>query len=823
MPVDSDTGKQIAILEKKIRILERKLQRSEESRKQIESVKDRSDHFQKSVIEETKEQQETLRRINAEKEQQLHELSKARRAMLNIMQDLDQAKQEAEEATRSKSDFLANMSHEIRTPMNAVIGLNYLLLKTELSGQQQDYVEKIKLSAENLLAIINDILDFSKIEAGKLSVENTEFDLSDVLNNLASLVAPKAHEKGLDFLYSWDTDLPRRFIGDPTRIGQILLNLVGNAVKFTHQGEIEVRIDCKIQADDSTRLDFRVRDTGIGLTPEQILNLFNAFSQADSSTTRKYGGTGLGLSICRRLAELMGGAVEAESTFGEGSTFHVSLTVGTAEDQSSHDNIIPDELGEMNVLVVCSHRTVREMIGGLLKDFGLNTTIASTNTKALEAVRLAETGKNPYNLIIIDQDRNGVVDLSMIEEIPSPKSDKPVKFILLVDYGQDGLTRKAEAIGVDTVILKPVTHSSLFDAVMNVISGRQSKRVIETTQQYSFSDGRSSCLLLVEDNEINQQVARELLESAGFLVEIAENGKEAVEAINSKKYDLVLMDLQMPVMDGYEAVRHIRNSGIEDLPIVAMTADAMSGVKEKVLEYGMNGYVTKPIRPDRLFGVLLDLIPGLESFDIDSMPMITTDLSVFDGILDHESALFRVGGDPEFYGSLLESFKNDFTSFRERLLASEKESREKSVRLAHSMKGVSGNLGASKIHDIADKIEQALIAGEMIERFDTELSEIDDWFTLFNTRYETWDSGHDNSTEEPIASRAINEEDIEHLASLMKTLDPSVTEELARLKPSLAAIDTESTKAMIKSVGRYDFQGAQAMLDKIVERMRSDE
>ena len=823
MSEKSDTEKQIRILEKRIQILDRKLKRCEDNREQIEFTKDRSDHFQKKVIREAKEQQDKLKEANVEKEQQLKDLAGARRAMLNIMEDLNQAKHEAETATQSKSDFLANMSHEIRTPMNAVIGLNYLLLKTELSDKQQDYAEKIKVSAENLLAIINDILDFSKIEAGKLSVEETEFNLSDVLNNLASLIAPKAHEKGLNLLYSWDIGIPQRIIGDPLRIGQILLNLVSNAVKFTHQGEIEVRINFQNTSDNKTLLDFQVRDTGIGLTPDQISNLFSAFTQADSSTTRKYGGTGLGLSICRRLAELMGGKVDVESTYGEGSIFHVSILVGRVDEQSEHSGMIPDELNNLNILIVGRHPAVREMIAAQLKDFGVNVLVAADNDSALDTIQNTKSANNPVQLIIIDQDRGKAVDLSIVETIQSNQDNEPLRTILLVDYGQEELSRTAEDMGVDAVLLKPVTHSSLFDSIVNIISGKKRKITSEIVQQYTLENNLSALILLVEDNEINQQVAQELLEGAGFQVEIANNGAVAVDAVSSKQYDLVLMDLQMPVMDGYEAVRRIRESGVRDLPIIAMTADAMAGVEERVVEVGMNGYVTKPIRPDLLFSTLLEKIPGLKSRDINREPLVQSDLSVFDGLLDYESALFRVGGDPVFYGSLLESFRESFASFPEKLSSAEKESGEQAVRLAHSLKGVSGNLGIDKVHLIAKDIEDAMKSGKKTEDLQQQLEEIEHWFSLFNAQYEIWNKKQPIDAVKQTEDFEIQREDMESLASLINNYDPEASKELIRLETSLFRIDEDATASLKQAIKGYDFEAAQSIFETITEKVVFDE
>ncbi|PHV13416.1 hypothetical protein CSQ89_00590 [Chitinimonas sp. BJB300] len=695
--------------------------------------------------------QSSERLLEERVEQRTHELIEANERLQEQEMALRHAMHVAEDASRLKSEFLANMSHEIRTPMNAVIGMAFLALKTDLSVKQRDYVSKIHTAGNSLLSVINDVLDFTKIEAGKLDMEQVSFSLDEVLGNVATVTAQKAQDKQLEYLFQIPPEVPRQLIGDPLRLGQVLINVANNAIKFTEEGEILLSCHVLHQTQAEVGLEFVIHDTGIGMTDSQAANLFQPFTQADGSTTRKYGGTGLGLAICKRLVNMMGGEIGLESAPGKGSTFHFTTCFGLASATPPISAANLQAWKGLNALVADDNHVACEILVDALQTLGIHADVAYDGAEALTAIREADA-KHPYQLVFCDWKMPQLDGLEVAKALQKLHLRHRPNFVLVTAFGREEVRQQAEFAMVDGIMTKPINQASVAETLASILHAPTKVVIAMPSAQESVPRWSGERILLAEDNEINQQIAIELLQGEGLQIEVAETGVEALTMLQTQSsdyYQMVLMDVQMPDMDGHEATIQIRSMArFNDLPILAMTAHAMVEERERCLLEGMQDVITKPIDPLRMFLTLEKWLPPHSHAseaklappqEIDSVteapkPVVVAvspdEPSKTEVVLkgfDTETALRRMGGRLEFYHRMLAKLPKTLGNNSAQLHAALADAdRATAERIAHTTLGVAGNVGAVELADIARTLEQALHDGNETEallgEFDTCLA-----------------------------------------------------------------------------------------------------
>jgi signal transduction histidine kinase/CheY-like chemotaxis protein/HPt (histidine-containing phosphotransfer) domain-containing protein len=757
--------------------------------------------------------------------------------------ELQAAKDEAERLTRVKSDFLANMSHEIRTPMNAVLGMLYLALKAELAPAVRNQLAKAQGAAHSLLGIINDILDFSKIEAGKLDIEQVEFGLDAVLEQLADAVGFQAEHKGIEFLIRYDPAIPSRLVGDPLRLGQILLNLCGNAVKFTDRGEVELSFR-RLNSDESDLvMQVCVRDSGIGMTAEAQQKLFEKFTQADQSTTRQFGGTGLGLAICKNLTELMGGRIWVEdSQAGRGTTICFTVHLQIARQAQARQRELVEQAGPLlqgiRVLVVDDNEVSREIMAEMLRFFRLDVGTAANGPAALSALQAAD-GK-PYDLVLMDWRMPGMNGDEATQRIHRDVTlPHQPKVVMVTAYGREDVMRLAEQAGVDGFLIKPVSPSVLLDTILSVLGrgrffGEDGQRRTNASNLAASGKLAGARVLLVEDNDINREFATELLRSEGIEVDEAANGREAVARVQAGDYDAVLMDIQMPVMDGLEAARQIRalagaaGSGMElsrfaALPIIAMTALAMAQDAEQSRAAGMNDHVTKPIAPDRLIAALLRWV-HLPSGRVGRPTNVATAPTVADfpadlaalTSLDTREGIRRIGGKAEAYRKQLRRFREHYSNAigeLRRLAAAQ--GAAAAEEYCHALKGVSGNIGA---HRLLEKI--TAIDGQLRQNVLPDAAIFDEADALLQQLMSEI-AGLPSGVEPPPVAAARLDRDA--LRPLLKRLAHALDYDLGAVEALLGELRAgvqgtplaANVAALAAMIDVFDIDGARAQLKKL--------
>ncbi len=793
-----------------------------------------------------KRAEDDLLQLNQELE---HRVKERTHQLESANVELRKARDAAEEATKAKSMFLANMSHEIRTPLNAVLGFTSLALRTDLTLEQQDYLSKIQRSSADLLALVNDILDFTKIEAGKLAIEKKPFRLEEILNDVADAFTRKAAQKGVELIIASCESIPRWVVGDENRIRQVLMNLTGNAVKFTNEGEILIRAGCEKEKNGKITVSFTVKDSGIGISREKQEEIFNVFYQVDGSTTRDYGGTGLGLAICMQLVEMMEGKIWVESQPGHGSAFTFTARVDIQKGAEQHPYVCNPDTRGIKVLIVDDSVTCNQVLTQMAGLFGCVTESADSGKTALKRLTEAADAKDPFRIVLLDWFMPEMDGLVVARKIRENSRFKNTSIILVSAFAEEYEYHQAMDIAVDAFLAKPVIQSVLFDTMMQILG----KQPLNKNLQPPYDIGKAGPstfelagikVLVAEDSEINREVVFKLLNSEGVSVDLVNNGKAAVDAAKTQTYDAILMDVQMPVIDGYEATRRIRvhesgsceqTSAAPHIPIIAMTAHAMKGDREKCLNAGMDDYISKPIAPENLFSVIarntgLAPVEAKQStaHGVDEPDGVRDLERVVEGV-DLREALRRVRGDKSLFIKMLNNFVGKYGNASERMKQALLDNDVELLKeLTHALKGISGNLSAGLLHESARRLWNYLIENgtspkaiveSKIKAVERALNHVVTSAKAINNAFRHDVDPPSEKTPEPLLT---SEELQTRLAILYKSLQARKTESedlLASLKKQLVRFDiNDDYKKLEFQIENFDYKKAMDTLNRISQK-----